>query len=172
MQPINFLSEYKNRLFINWTNPSANYGRWIESDKYQVHSIKPSKDNCIGNLPRDYFQIRLAYKKMQKIFEYPADNGEWLYYLKNRSGVYLILDVGSGEQYVGSAYGVEGFWGRWGTYAVKGDGNVLLKGKNYDNFQFTILWETLNTTIPNDILNIESEIKQNLGTRVFGLNNN
>ena len=172
MKSINFLIEYKNRLFINWTNPSANYGRWIESDKYHVHSIKPGKDNCIGNLPRDYFQIRLEYKKMQKIFEYPADNEEWLYYLKNRSGVYLILDVSTGEQYVGSAYGFEGFWGRWGAYAVQGDGNVLLKGKNYDNFQFTILWETLNTTIPNDILNVESEIKKNLGTRVFGLNNN
>lgn len=109
---------------------------------------------------------------MQKIFEYPADNEAWLYYLKNRSGVYLILDVSSGEQYVGSAYGFEGFWGRWGTYAVKGDGNALLKGKNYDNFQFTILWETLNTTIPNDIMNVEGEIKKNLGTRVFGLNNN
>ena len=172
MQPINFLSEYKSRLFINWTNPSANYGRWIEDNKYHVHSIKPGKDNCIGNLPRDYFHIRLAFKQVQTLFDYPADNEEWMSYLKNRSGVYLILDVNSGEQYVGSAYGVEGFWGRWGTYAVKGDGNVLLKNKNYDNFQFTILWETLNTTLQNDILTVECEIKKNLGTRVFGLNNN
>ncbi|MFZ3065904.1 MAG: GIY-YIG nuclease family protein [Nitrospirota bacterium] len=172
MKSIDFLSEYKNRLFINWTNPTANYGRWIEADKYHVHSLKAGRDNCIGTLPRDYFQIRLAFKQLQTLFNYPPDNEEWMNYLKNRSGVYLILDISSGEQYVGSAYGSEGFWGRWGAYAVKGDGNVLLKGKDYDNFQFTILWETLNTTLQNDILNVECEIKRNLGTRVFGLNNN
>lgn len=172
MKLIDFLSEYKNRLYINWTHPSANYGRWIDEDKYSIHSIKPSDDNSIGFIPSDHFKIRLEYIRIKKMMEYRLDNEEWYKYLTSRSGVYLIQDKLTGEQYIGSAYGENGFWGRWQSYCSKTDGNVRLKNKDYNNFQFCILWETLSTTKREIIINVETEMKLNLGTRVFGLNNN
>lgn len=172
MRLTRFMYEYINRLFIIWTNPSANYGRWIEDNKYLVHSIKPSDDNSIGALPSDYFKIRLEFKKLKKVFEYQIDNYDWYSYLSKRAGVYLIYDKSTGEQYIGSASGENGFWGRWSTYVDKKDGNVSLKNKNYDNFQFCIIWETLNSSNQEKIWDAETEMKKNFGTRVHGLNNN
>lgn len=172
MESISFLSEFKNRLYIIWTNPSANYGRWIEDNKYEVHSLRPSDDNSIGFLPTAYYKIRLEYRRLKKLFEFPIDNQEWYLYLSNRSGVYLIQDTLSGEQYIGSAYGENGFWGRWMDYVTKKDGNISLANKDYNNFQFCILWETLTSVHKDRILDVESEMKKNYGTRVHGLNNN
>ncbi len=172
MDEIDFLSEFKNRLIIKWTNPSANYGRWIDDEKFEVYSIKLKSDNNIGKLPKNYFEINLNFRELQRLFDYSIDNSEWHDYLTNRSGVYLILDKSDGQQYIGSAYGVQGFWGRWQDYATTGDGgNKGLKNKDFNNFQFSILFETLNTIDKEKIIDIESKFKNNLGTR-NSLNNN
>lgn len=171
MKRIDFMSEYQGRLFIKWTNPSANYGRWITDESYEVHSILPSQDNLIGSLPDSYLQIRLDFRALQKLFEYPVDNVEWKNYLTTHAGVYLILDKITGEQYIGAVYGEQGFWGRWENYSIKNDGNISLIHKDYNNFQFAILWETVISTSPEKILRVESELKKSLGTRVHGLNN-
>jgi len=173
MKEINFLNDYKQRLFIKWTNPSANYGRWIDYEKYEVYSIKHSKENSIGKIPKNFFEINLNYQKLKRIFDYPIDNTDWKDYLSNRSGVYLILDESSGQQYIGSAYGVSGFWGRWQEYANTGHGgNKGLKNKDFNKFYYSILFETLNTMDKDKIIEIESKFKNNFGTRVYGLNNN
>jgi len=56
MKKIDILTEYENRLYITWTNPSANYGRWLDTPGYEVQSILPSRDNSIGPLPRNYYE--------------------------------------------------------------------------------------------------------------------
>ncbi len=173
MQEIEFLSEFKNRLAIKWTNPSANYGRWVEDDKFDIYSIKQKRDNSIGKLPKNFYEINLNFQELQKLFDYLVDNSDWFDYLANRSGVYLILDKSNGQQYIGAAYGVSGFWGRWQDYAYSGHGdNKGLKNKNYNNFQYSILFETLTTIDKEKIIEIEAKFKSNLGTKVYGLNNN
>ena len=83
------------------------------------------------------------------------------------------MDKSSGEQYIGSAYGENGIWGRWQTYASDGHGgNLDLKNLDPQNFQFSILWETLKSTPIENVIRVESQFKENLGTRVHGLNNN
>lgn len=111
MKRIDFMSEYQGRLFIKWTNPSANYGRWITDESYEVHSILPSQDNSIGPLPNSYVQIRLDFRVLQKLFEYPIDNVEWKNYLATHAGVYLILDKITGEQYIDLRMGSRDFGG-------------------------------------------------------------
>lgn len=171
MEKVDFLREYADRLYIEWTNPSANYGRFIEDQKYHVHAITPSKDNSIGSLPKEFFKIHIRYSKLQKLIDYPIDNQDWFSYLSSRCGVYVIYDVDTKEQYIGSACGESGFWGRWSNYANKTDGNKEFLGRNYDNLEFSIVWETLPSTPKDRILEIESEFKKSLGTRVHGLNN-
>jgi hypothetical protein len=173
MKEIDFLGDYKNRLHIFWTNSNRNYGRWIDSSKYFVHSIKPSILYSIGEVPRFYYEISLSFPKLKQMFAYSLDNANWKSFLVNRAGVYLILDKSTGEQYIGSAYGTEGFWGRWKQYADNGHGgNKMLKSKNPGNFVFSILWETIPSTQKNQIIAVESKYKEILGSRVFGLNNN
>lgn len=173
MKKIMYLDEYCFRLFIEWTNPSANYGRWIDQNNNKVHSMKPSKTHNIGSVPKKYYEISIPFAQLKKLFEYPLDNSGWKSYLQNRSGVYLILDKLSGTQYIGSAYGSGGFWGRWNNYADNGHGgNKSLREINSNNFVFSILWETLPLTNKNEIISVESQFKEKLGSRVFGLNNN
>lgn len=107
------------------------------------------------------------------IYDYQIDNSEWTDYLSSRSGVYLILDESTGQQYIGSAYGVSGFWGRWQDYSNTGHGeNKGLKNRDFNKFYFSILYQTLNTMEMDKIIEIESRFKNNLGTKVYGLNNN
>ncbi|MEH7130365.1 hypothetical protein V7103_19420 [Neobacillus drentensis] len=41
------------------------------------------------------------------------------------TGLYLIFDTTSGKQYVGSAFGKEGLFGRFKTYTKSSDGGNL-----------------------------------------------
>ena len=54
-------------------------------------------------------------------------NKQWKMMLSNVYGVYLILDTITGQQYIGSAYGKDGLWGRWSNYIhTKHGGNKIL----------------------------------------------
>src|SRR3712207_8858661 len=46
----------------------------------------------------------------------------WQQVLRAVKGVYLLVDVESGQQYVGSAKGADSLLGRWLEYANGGDG--------------------------------------------------
>lgn len=46
----------------------------------------------------------------------PEANRQWKVMLSNVYGIYLILDTTDGQQYVGTAYGTDGIWGRWRAY--------------------------------------------------------
>jgi hypothetical protein len=172
MQRIDFMNEYIDRLYIEWTNPSANYGRFIDQDKFTIHAISTSKDNSIGSLPKEFFQIHVNFQELQKMIDYPIDNQEWFSYLSSRCGVYLIYDQETKKQYIGSAYGELGFWGRWSNYASQNDGNQKFFGRNYTNLIFSILWETLPNQAKERIIDVEKHFKATMGTRVHGLNSN
>jgi len=93
--------------------------------------------------------------------------------------VYVIFDKSSGMQYVGSASGGNGIWSRWEGYARTGhNGNKALKllaKKNPDfanNFTFSLHHVFPRTVSKNDVLYYESLLKNKLGSRAFGLNEN
>lgn len=143
MERIGFMNEYIDRLYIEWTNPNANYGRFIDQKKFPILAITTSRDNTIGSLPKEYFQIHLKYPELQKMVNYRIDNQAWYDYLSTKCGVYLVYDEKTKEQYIGSAYCELGFWGRRSNYASQKDGNQKFIGRNYSNLSFSILLETL-----------------------------
>ena len=105
---------------------------------------------------------------------------DWKNSLSNVNGVYLIVDFRTGKYYVGSAYGTEGFWGRWNAYVHTGHGgNVELKQLSDDmlhyaaqNFQFAIL-EVCNLNMDKDyVIRRETHWKKALLARLLGLNSN
>ena len=89
------------------------------------------------------------------------------------------MAVKSGDMYVGSASGAEGFWGRWRQYADTGHGgNELLKKLMKDDssyphsFRYSVLQILPKTMAREEILQREARYKMKLGSRARGLNKN
>lgn len=105
-------------------------------------------------------------------------NREWRARLSAVAGVYLILDAKTGKQYVGSASGAQGIWGRWSEYADNGHGeNKLLKelveanASVYPNaFTYSVLQMLPKTYAREVVLKSEHRYKKKLGSQAFGLN--
>jgi hypothetical protein len=85
--------------------------------------------------------------------------------------VYLVTCPRTKEQYVGSATGEEGFWGRWQNYLPNmHGGNVALKSRNPSDYQVSILEVAGSGQRREDIQNIEERWKRKLESKRMGLN--
>lgn len=88
-------------------------------------------------------------------------------------GIYLITDLSDGRQYVGKADGDETLLQRWTAYATNGHGgNVELKKRDRQDFQFSVLRVLDPSTAGADVNAVEGHYKTALGTRTHGLNKN
>ena len=97
----------------------------------------------------------------------------WKELLRNTSGIYLLVHQPSGKQYVGSAYGLDGFWGRWQSYASNGHGgNIELKKLRSKDYVVSVLETASSTLSSEEVIRLESDWKNKLGTRTIGLNAN
>lgn len=97
----------------------------------------------------------------------------WRAVLGATGGVYLLVSLINGEQYVGSATGDEGFWARWMSYARDGHGgNILLRQRGKPPYQITVLETASSSDTRSEVIAAEQRWKQKLGTRAFGLNAN
>lgn len=113
------------------------------------------------------------------VLRHPLDEVEtvphaWVDVLRNARGVYLLVHRETGQQYVGSACGHDGFFGRWRSYADGHGGNVGLKQLSAaaDAFDVAILEVAGSEATAEEIFARESLWKEKLGTRVKGLNRN
>lgn len=105
--------------------------------------------------------------------QFPDTNLTWLKALSSVNGVYLIKDKMSGKLYVGFAYGDQGIYGRWSSYAKNGHGgNSELTSLDPSTLQFSILEIVPATTTADGVIECENRWKEKLGTRQFGLNKN
>jgi hypothetical protein len=109
----------------------------------------------------------------------PAAHRDWQSSLSAVAGIYLILAETTGEQYVGSAYGLTGIWGRWQQYALNGhSNNKLLKQIINGNsaypgaFRYSVLQVLPKSTKDKEVIRWESQYKLKLGSRATGLNAN
>ena len=127
----------------------------------------------------DYLDFTLQYRELQELMANPAAHRDWQSSLSAVAGVYLILAETTGEQYVGSAYGLSGIWGRWQRYASNGHaGNKLLEqivndDAAYPNaFRYSVLQVLPKSTKDAEVIRWETQYKVKLGTRATGLNAN
>jgi len=127
----------------------------------------------------------ISYDKINHSFEsidIVIRNGlnDWKVALSNVFGVYLLTDTRTGKQYVGSAYGSQGIWGRWSDYIYGYHGNnkelkelYAIHSQEYfeKHFKFSIL-EVLSTSLaPEEVILRESLWKSKLLSVQFGYNN-
>lgn len=97
----------------------------------------------------------------------------WVTALSAVRGVYLLTCPRTREQYVGAAYGVDGFWGRWQSYVITGHGgNEGLRSRDPSDYQISILEVAGSGSGTDDIIAMEQLWKAKLQSREMGLNRN
>ena len=125
-----------------------------------------------------YENIYLSYEELKEV----VNNGYLDYKLPLMSinAIYMIIDKTTGKQYIGSAYGEDGLYGRWETYVnTEGTGNnVMLKELNdgdkehYLNYSFHILRVLPHSMDVAEIIKLESMYKEIYMSKIYGLNKN
>lgn len=103
----------------------------------------------------------------------PSLPTSWIAVLSATKGIYLLTCPRTREQYVGSAYGADGFWGRWQAYVATGHGgNVGLKSRDLTDYQVSILEVMGSAASVDEIISTEQLWKTKLQSRDMGLNHN
>ena len=160
------LADYQDKLVIDW---GAGKRSWVQRAANQA---KPVVEIAHQYEPR-FPGFRAFTRSVDELHTLPSG---WQQVLRSVKGVYLLVDIDSGKQYVGSAKGAESLLGRWMDYAGGGDGGDLaLKAAARDGhrkYQVSVL-EVVDENTPDDTIEqIESHWKNKLLSRRFGLNRN
>lgn len=159
------LADCKGRLVVSWPPPERSWWRWASRNRMQVDAIHP--ESILVKQTPSWNEMVLTWVQLQSL---PRD---WKAAMAQWRGVYFIRDGVTGKGYVGSAYGRENILARWLAYARTGHGgNVDLKGLDPRNFTFAVLQRVAPDAPPEEVIRIESNWKDRLGTRRFGLNRN
>ena len=165
----------RDRLVIDWGGSPRNWHQKARN-KPVLQIDRPGR-----RLPPvdDYQAILLTHEQLCGLAKNELAHRDWIAALKAVGGVYLIVATKSGEQYVGSATGVEGLWGRWREYARCGHGgNQLLRALlNRDpaypgGFTYSVLEVCPKTWQRDKVVAREAFQKRRLGVRAHGLNAN
>lgn len=160
------LADYRAKVVIDW---GLGTRTWVQRADKQA---KPVVEITEQNEPR-FPGFREFVCAIDELASLP--NG-WQQVLRSVKGVYLLVDIDSGKQYVGSAKGTDSLLGRWMSYAGGGDGgDVGLRTAARDGrrkYQVSVL-EMVDDHTPSDTIEqMESYWKNKLLTRTFGLNHN
>ena len=161
--------EFRNlrqRLVVQWKSTRG----WVQGKDLDIYELLPP----VKVMPFPGYQdVLLSFQDLKHIYENPRAHKDWKAALEANAGIYRIVDMSSGEIYIGSAYGSEGLWGRWSTYAKNGHGgNKLLKPRDPNNFQWSVVRTVSRSMSERDVIKIEGLEKQKHGSRVHGLNDN
>ena len=125
------LSEFAGKLLVEW---GPGFRAWVQ------HADK--QDKPISELRRvfkepDFPGVLNFLRPLSQIERVPQG---WVDALKSSRGIYLLTCPRTKEQYVGSATGADGFWGRWQEYSANSHGgNLGLKSRDASDYQVSIL---------------------------------
>lgn len=166
-RPRDELDHYRGRLVIEWGFGGGERA-WVQRADNQDKLIVELRLRIEEPVFPGFAPLRLTLDKVETV---PFS---WQQVLRNARGVYLLVHHDSGQQYVGSACGDGGFFGRWKSYSDGHGGNVAMKelGAKASAFDVTILEVVGSDGTNEDIFDRETLWKQKLGTRVKGLNRN
>lgn len=159
------LAAYRGRVVIDWGDGTR---VWVQrADNQPKPIIEIRRELREPEFP-GYARFRRYLNEIEQV---PPS---WRAVLSNARGIYLLVHRESGQQYVGSAYGAGGFFGRWSNYADGHGGNVGLKELGASAFAFDVaILEVVGSEATNEeIFGRETLWKEKLGTRVKGLNRN
>lgn len=160
----NTLYDLIGKLFIDW-GPGAL--AWVQ---YAERNNKPVTELRREFKEPDFPGFMKFIEPLSKLNNMPTS---WIAALKSSRGVYLLTCPKTKEQYVGSAIGADGFWGRWQDYIQTGHGeNLGLKSREPSDYQVSILEVAGTAASKDDIFTMEGRWQNKLQSREMGLNRN
>ena len=178
------LEPYIGRMVILYSGKGANV-TLADVDKIKKLEVAAILDVPLDETFPGYDRVLLSYEQLEVLIDTP----EWEEKLSAKKGVYVITDKKTGKQYVGSAYGNTGIFGRWHTY-INSKGDIIADDVNYpnqsfkeivkkyskqyikENFQYSIL-ETFEIGTPKEnVIARENWWKRVLLTKEHGYNQN
>ena len=166
LQRLDSLSSYRDKVVIDWGPGTRS---WVQRAAKQAKPVIEITEQYEPRFPgfREF---------VRPVDEVPSLPNGWQQVLRSVKGVYLLVDVESGRQYVGSAKGTDSLLGRWLEYSDGGDGgDVGLKAAAKGgprNYQVSVLEVVGEYTPDETIEQLESYWKNKLLSRRFGLNRN
>ncbi|SDA15312.1 hypothetical protein SAMN02910447_00905 [Ruminococcus sp. YE71] len=171
---LDLLKEYEGKLTIDWGKSTHMWHHKGTTEKPIISIMPDEKKVFMG-----YEEVLLSYDQLKEIVDNKEIYEAWHVALKSVNAIYLIVDTETGKQYIGSAYGEDGLFGRWCCYVNSHHGhNKKMKElicdypERYHAFQFSILQILPKTLIPEDVIKIESKWKSRLLSTKFGMNDN
>ena len=174
LEPVDLLKEYEGRLVIDWGGATRVWSQKGTTEKPIISIQREDKKVFSG-----YEDLVLSYNQLKEIVENETAYSEWHAALKAVYAIYLIVDVETGRQYIGSAYGSEGLFKRWSCYVTtRHGGNKQMKEElcghpdRYHAFQFSILQVLPKSVTDEEVIRTESRWKEKLLSKKFGMNDN
>jgi hypothetical protein len=161
-----FRFSWQGKLIVDWPGPELSWFRWADRNHIWISAIR--EESLLVAPKPVWYEFVIDWQGLATL---PYS---WRNSLEEWRGVYFIFDRSDSKGYVGSAYGSNNLLGRWRGYAKSGHGgNVHLKNRDCNNFQFSILELTAPNCEPSDVIRIENNWKDRLCTRYpMGLNDN
>jgi GIY-YIG catalytic domain-containing protein len=163
---IEHYNHWKGKLVIGWPGIERSWWRWASRNHFPIQAIF-DQSKLVDTQP-SWDDLVLRWEDLNSI---PSS---WEIAFSQWRGVYYIFDDSDGKGYVGSACGRENILGRWRNYAATGHGgNSLLKRREPENFEFSIL-ELVSPAMDRDhLIRLENSWKRRLHTQSpNGLNEN
>jgi hypothetical protein len=164
LEKVDVLRDLEGKLLVDWGLGALSWVQNAHAQDKPIVELRPRK----SELPFPGFA---AFNWLiRSLATVPR---EWHNTLASSNGVYLLVELEHGHQYVGSTYNNEGFWGRWMDYATNGHGgNEGLKLGANKEYQVSVLEVASSGATREDIVALEQKWKDRLLTRRFGLNRN
>ncbi|SEB40487.1 GIY-YIG nuclease family protein [Terriglobus roseus] len=159
------LSDLRGKLFVDW-GPGTR--QWVQRADNQNKVVT----ELLTRFKEPEFPGYLNFIQPLSQIESSLPT-TWVSSLKQVQGVYLLTCPLTKELYVGSATGVDGFWGRWSQYVSNNHGgNIQLKSRDHSDYQVSILEVAGSGTTTEEIIAMEDRWKKKLQSREMGLNSN
>lgn len=158
------LADLRGKLFVQW---GEGFRAWVQhADRQDKAVIEVRREFKEPEFP-GFLNFVEQLSRLEKL-----PHG-WIGILRESGGVYLLTCPRTKEQYVGSATGSGGFWGRWQQYADTGHGgNLALKSREPSDYRVSILEVAGTAMTETEILAKENLWKEKLQSREMGLNRN
>ena len=158
------LNDLAGRLVVEW---GAAERAWIQRADNQNKIVLQIRE---AFREPDFPGFSRFIEPLSRIERLPAT---WITTLSASRGIYLLTCPQTREQYVGSATGVDGFYGRWLSYASNSHGgNVGLTSRDPSDYQVSILEVAGSSSTADEIMALETLWKRKLQSREMGLNRN
>lgn len=164
LEPDDRLRDLIGRLIIDWGPGERAWVQYANRQNKKVLELRPMQSE-------PPFPGFISFiEPLSRVGKLPRG---WIETLRSTRSVYLLTCPRTKEQYVGSADGEDGFYGRWMQYFRTGHGdNIGLKSRDPSDYQVAILEVAGTAADHKDILAMEGRWQRKLQSREMGLNRN